>query len=89
MEKSEFDKTEEAKEKARKKRFQKQIGQRFRKLRESKALRQDTVCINANLSTGTLAKIEAGSVSPEAYTLFKLAKVLKVPLGDLLDFKLD
>jgi transcriptional regulator with XRE-family HTH domain len=87
MEKSDFDKSEEAKEKARKKRFQKSLGQRLRKLRESKALRQDTVCIAANLSTGTLAKIEAGSVSPEAYTIFKIAKVLKTALAEILDFK--
>jgi transcriptional regulator with XRE-family HTH domain len=50
-------------------------------------LRQDTVCIAANLSTGTLAKIEAGSVSPEAYTIFKIAKVLKTALAEILDFK--
>jgi transcriptional regulator with XRE-family HTH domain len=87
MDKSDFDKSEEAKEKARKKQFQKSLGQKLRRLRESKALRQDTVCIAANLSTGTLAKIEAGSVSPEAYTLFKIAKVLKTPLAVILTFK--
>lgn len=82
MEKSDFDKTEETKEKARKKRFQKLLGQRIRRFRESKAMRQDSVCINANLSVGTLSKIEAGSVSPEAYTLFKIANVMKVEIGD-------
>jgi transcriptional regulator with XRE-family HTH domain len=87
MDESDFDKSLRSAEELRKKRFKKLLGQRFRAAREAKALRQDTVSINANLAVGTLAKIEAGSVSPEAYTLYKLAKVLKIPLSTLLDFK--
>jgi transcriptional regulator with XRE-family HTH domain len=53
-------------------------------LREEKGLTQEALAAKAGLSLGYIARLEIGRHDPSLSTLIKLAKALKVKVGDLL-----
>lgn len=58
--------------------FDKQVGQRIRSLREYQHLTRETLAEYADTSTQFLADIECGRKGMTTYTLYKLANALHV-----------
>lgn len=69
--------------------FLKKLGAHVRKIRESKGYSQDRVYLEGGFSRGTLSKIENGQVSPQVYTLARIAAIIGVPLRRLTDVDID
>lgn len=70
-----------------KKEFLKQLGAHIAKIRKQKGYSQDRLYLEGDFSRGTLSKIENGLVSPEVYTLARIAELIGVPLRKLIDFE--
>ena len=66
-----------------KKEFFKKLGAHIAKIRRSKGISQDNVCLIAGLSRGALSKIENGKVEPKISTLALVAITIDVPLKKL------
>jgi transcriptional regulator with XRE-family HTH domain len=62
----------------------KKIGRRTRQIRIEKGLTQEKLALDAGLNRAYIGYIERGERNPSTETLAKIAKVLKVPLKDLL-----
>ena len=61
------------------------VGQRVRLLRERERLSRVRLASEAELAPYTLSKIEDGISDPKISTLEKIAKVLKVPIVELIE----
>jgi transcriptional regulator with XRE-family HTH domain len=61
-----------------------QVGMRLRKIRKAKKISQATLATRAGFSREYVNKIEAGRYDPPLSTLSSLARVLKVPVAELL-----
>lgn len=66
--------------------FLKKLGKRIKKVRRSKGYSQDRLEFEANLARGSISKIESGANEPMASTLFKISKILEIPIGKLFEF---
>jgi transcriptional regulator with XRE-family HTH domain len=69
---------------AEKQKFAKHIGKRLREVREKKGISQEQLSESAGYYRTYVGHIENGSYSPSVHTMWRLAKVLKVDLGELL-----
>ncbi|MEE6249371.1 MAG: helix-turn-helix transcriptional regulator [Bdellovibrionota bacterium] len=69
-----------------KEKYLKKLGAHIAKVRKQKGFSQDRIYLEGGFSRGTLSKIENGLSSPEVYTIARIAEVIGVPLGKLLDF---
>lgn len=70
---------------AEKQKFAKYIGKRLREVREKKTnLSQEQLSEQAGYYRTYVGHIENGKHSPSVHTMWRLAKVMKVDLGDLL-----
>jgi len=69
---------------AEKKKFAKYVGKRLREVREKKGISQEQLSEKAGYYRTYVGHIENGQHSPSVHTMWRLAKVLKVDLGDLL-----
>lgn len=69
---------------AEKQKFAKHIGKRLRAVREKTGLSQEQLSEKAGYYRTYVGHIENGNHSPSAHTMWRLAKVMKVDLGDLL-----
>lgn len=70
---------------AEKQKFAKHIGKRLREVREKKTnLSQEQLSEQAGYYRTYVGHIENGKHSPSVHTMWRLAKVMKVDLGDLL-----
>ena len=58
------------------------MGQRIRKLRQKSGLTLTAEAKRAELTKGTLSKIETGQISPPIATLMRVAKALNVSITD-------
>jgi transcriptional regulator with XRE-family HTH domain len=58
---------------------------RLKALREARGLTQEELAKKAGISRGYLARLETGRHDPHLSRLRKLAKILKVKVGDLVD----
>jgi len=67
--------------------FRKNFGQHLQSLRKDKGLSQEELANRINLDRVSVGYLEQGIRSPKLRTLFLIAKVLGVPLKDLLDIK--
>lgn len=67
--------------------FAKKLGRHVAKVRAARAYSQDKLCLEGSFSRGTIHKIENGKVSVGIYTLARIAKILKIPLKELIDFE--
>ena len=68
-----------------KKIFLKNLGSRISRLRKSKGYSQDRLCLEAGFARGTLSRIEAGLVDPQASTLARIADTIDIPIKKILD----
>lgn len=70
---------------AEKQKFAKYIGKRLREVREKKTnLSQEQLSEQAGYYRTYVGHIENGKHSPSVHTMWRLAKVMKVDLGELL-----
>lgn len=60
------------------------IGMRIKALREKRKLSQEALAERAGITRGYLARLETGRHEPTLTMLGKLAKALKVEIGELL-----
>jgi transcriptional regulator with XRE-family HTH domain len=63
--------------------IRKQVGQNVRRLRLAKKLAQERVALEADIDRTYMSGIERGISNPSVVLLSRLAKVLKVTIGDL------
>lgn len=63
--------------------IRKQVGRNVRRLRLAKRLPQEGVALAADIDRTYMSAIERGIANPSVVLLGRLAKVLKVTLGDL------
>ena len=61
-----------------------QIGMKLRKLRSAKGMSQTALAKKARISREHLSRLEAGRYDPSVGVVQRLAKVLGVPLMELL-----
>ncbi|MBX9392296.1 helix-turn-helix domain-containing protein [Streptomyces sp. TRM72054] len=59
------------------------LGDRIRTERSRRKLTQEQLHLNAGISRDVLQRIEAGRHNPTFFTLLRIARVLDVPLADL------
>ncbi len=60
-------------------------GMRLKRLREKRGWTQQVLAEKVGVSRVTVARIEIGNRKPSLELLYRLAKVLKVKVGDLLE----
>lgn len=59
------------------------LGERIRAERERKKITQERLFLGAGISRNVLQLIESGRHNPTLFTLLRIARVLDVPLADL------
>lgn len=64
--------------------FIKKLGKRITKVREEKQLSQAELARLMGLPRQNINRLETGTVNPKAYTVYELARVMKVRVGDLM-----
>jgi transcriptional regulator with XRE-family HTH domain len=67
-----------------KQKFGKYVGKRLREVREKSGLSQEQLSERAGYYRTYVGHIENGKHSPSVHTMWRLAKVMKVDLGELL-----
>jgi len=65
--------------------IQRRLSMKIKELREARGLTQGKLAEKAGLSLGYIARLEIGRHDPSVSTLVKLAKALKVKVGELLE----
>jgi len=65
------------------------VGEKIKQLREDKAMSLDEAARHAGISSSVLSQIENHMVSPPLGTLVRLAKALKVPVGEFFEEHCD
>ncbi|MFJ3507778.1 helix-turn-helix domain-containing protein [Streptomyces luteogriseus] len=60
------------------------IGDRIRSVRMDRNLTQEAVFLAVPLTRSFYQEIEAGRANPSLDTLLRIARVIRVPIGDLL-----
>ncbi len=66
--------------------FLKQFGTNLKKTRLVKNMSQEDLAFEAELDLTQIGRIERGVTNTSISLVFKIAKALKVPVKDLLDF---
>ena len=66
----------------------KSLGYHLRLIRQEKQLRQKTVAKLCDMDSGSYSNIENGKRNITILTLFKISKVLKISMTDLMKFEL-
>lgn len=61
------------------------LGDRIRTARRARRISQEQLYLRAGISRNVLQKIESGRQNPTLHTLLRIARVLDVPLRDLVD----
>ncbi len=69
---------------AEKQKFAKHIGKRLRAVREKTGISQEELSERAGYYRTYVGHIENGKHSPSVHTIWRLAKVMKIDIGDLL-----
>ncbi|MFG3085147.1 helix-turn-helix domain-containing protein [Streptomyces parvulus] len=59
------------------------LGERIRTERTDRHITQERLHLGAGISRDVLQRIESGRHNPTLYTLLRIARVLDVPLADL------
>ncbi len=65
--------------------FAKKLGEHLRKVRRGKGISQENLSMDAGYYRTYVGKIEQGSYSPSAHTIWKLAKSLGMTLEQFFD----
>lgn len=66
--------------------FSELIGKNIKRLREKGGISQEELAHKAGFYRTYIGLLENAKYTPSAYTLYKIAKALKVPASDLLPF---
>jgi len=61
------------------------LGKRIKAAREKRGLSQEELAAAAHISRGYLARLEIGRHDPTVGTLERIARALRVKIGDLLE----
>ncbi|MBL7893831.1 MAG: helix-turn-helix transcriptional regulator [Bacteroidia bacterium] len=64
--------------------FIKKLGKRITKVREDKKLTQSELARLMKLPRQNIYRLETGTVNPKAHTIYELARVMKVDVGELM-----
>ena len=66
------------------------VGNRIKKLRESKGLSQVDLVgkMEGEIDPTNISRIESGRTNPTIFTLYRIAEALEVELKELIDLKL-
>jgi len=64
---------------------QKRVGMKIKRLRTDRPMSQEALAQKAGISREYVARLEGGHHDPSLSTLMKLAKALKVKVGELLE----
>ena len=65
--------------------FKKKLGERIRKAREEKGISQKEIeAMDGGIERQMISRFERGVRMPEAYTLYRLSRLLDINLTDLL-----
>lgn len=64
---------------------QKRVTMKIKRLRTDRAMSQEALAQKAGISREYVARLEGGHHDPSLSTLMKLAKALKVKVGELLE----
>ena len=59
------------------------LGENIRTLRLKKNMSQNDLAIECNFEKASMSRIESGKSNPTIKTLYKISKVLNVPLSEL------
>ncbi len=62
------------------------VGDKIRQARENIGISQEELSDRAGFYRTYVGHIEVGRYTPSVYTIYKIAKALKVPSSDLLPF---
>jgi len=69
-----------------KKQITEEVGNSIREARENTGISQEQLSADAGLYRTYVGHIEVGLYTPSIYTLYKLAKALKLQVKDLIKF---
>jgi len=64
------------------------LGYHLRQIRQQKQLRQKTVAKLCEMDSGSYSNIENGKRNITVLTLFKISKVLKVSMAEIMSFEM-
>ena len=64
------------------------LGYHLREIRQQKQLRQKTVAKLCEMDSGSYSNIENGKRNIAVLTLFKISKVLKVSMAEIMSFEM-
>ena len=64
------------------------LGYHLREIRQQKQLRQKTVAKLCEMDSGSYSNIENGKRNITVLTLFKISKVLKVSMAEIMSFEM-
>ena len=65
--------------------FTKKLAKKITKVRVEKDLTQEELGKLLGKSKQSISRLESGAFTPTAYFAFKIARVLKVPIGELME----
>ena len=65
--------------------FTKKLAKRIAKVRQEQELTQVEFGKLLNKSKSNIHRLESGTVTPTAYSVYEIARVLKVPVGELME----
>lgn len=65
--------------------FTKKLSKRVTELREEKELTQSELGKLLGKSKQSICRLESGAFTPTAYFAYEIARVLKVPIGELME----
>lgn len=68
------------------KQIREEIGDKIRKAREKKKLKQVEVAVDAGINTSYYGKIERGLVNPSVEKLYRIMRSLGISSSDILPF---
>ena len=64
------------------------LGYHLRQIRQQKQLRQKTVAKLCEMDSGSYSNVENGKRNITVLTLFKISKVLKVSMAEIMSFEM-
>ncbi len=65
--------------------FTKKLAKRISKARKDNGITQVQMAKMFNLPQQNISRLEAGISTPSAYFVYEIARVLKVPVGELME----
>lgn len=67
--------------------IQQALGKRVREIRETRGISQEELAYLANTQTSHISRIELGQNNTTVDVIYRIARGLKIPLSELLDFR--